>query len=199
MPVFKDRVGDRYGRLVVISLAGKNSKNKYLWLCKCDCGNEKVIVGENLSSGKTKSCGCLRAEFLSKSDWQFKLHEDREKALLKVQYSHLKRRDRNKGFNATIDFETFTTLSKSPCKYCGVTHSREIEDRSSECKNRARLSDYVLMCNGIDRIDSSEGYSKSNCVPCCKFCNTAKNTMSDLDFFSWVRRVYEFNFNRCSL
>ncbi len=49
--------GQRFGRLVVI---GEVGKNKSLRLCRCDCGNEKVIMGYNLTSGATKSCGCFK-------------------------------------------------------------------------------------------------------------------------------------------
>ena len=63
----------------------------------------------------------------------------------------------------------------------------------SESKKQKRLSDYVLKCNGIDRIDSSKGYTVENSVACCKYCNTAKNTMSVDEFLKWIGRVYEFN------
>lgn len=66
MGSFLDRVGMRYGRLEVIEHKGKDNRGKHLWLCKCDCGKEKIVVGDNLSSGKSKSCGCLKIEFLSK-------------------------------------------------------------------------------------------------------------------------------------
>lgn len=194
MPRFKDRAGDRYGRLAVLSHAGKDHRNKHLWLCLCDCGNEKVIVADNLSSGKSNSCGCLKREFLARKGNQYGIHTDREKALLKVQYSHLKRRDKNKGFSDTIDFNVFSLLSKSPCGYCGLEYSKEIEDRLNESKKKKRLSDHILRCNGIDRVDSSKGYTKENSVACCKHCNTAKNTMSEDDFYAWIRRAYEFNF-----
>lgn len=194
MPRFKDRTGDKYGRLTVISHSGKDHRNKHLWLCKCRCGNEKVVVGDNLSSGKSNSCGCLKAEFLARKGNQYGLYEDREKALLKVQYSHLKRRNKNKGFSDTISLEDFILLSKSPCKYCGLEYSKEIEDRLSESKKQKRLSDHVLKCNGIDRIDSSKGYTVENSVACCKYCNTAKHTMTESEFFAWIKRVYEFNF-----
>ena len=193
MGVFKDRTGNKYGRLTVISHAGKDHRNKHLWLCLCDCGNEKVIVSDNLSSGKSNSCGCLKAEFLARKGNQYGLYEDREKALLKVQYSHLKRRNVNKGFAETMGFNVFSRLSKSPCNYCGLEYSKEIEDRLSESKKQKRLSDYVLKCNGIDRIDSSKGYTVENSVACCKYCNTAKNTMSVDEFLKWIGRVYEFN------
>ena len=55
-----DLVGQRFGRLTVISLneeATKQKKNTQ-WNCKCDCGNEVIVRGSNLSGGTT-SCGCL--------------------------------------------------------------------------------------------------------------------------------------------
>ena len=193
MAAFKDRTGDKYGRLTVISHVGKDHRKKHLWLCLCDCGNKKVVVADNLSSGKSNSCGCLKAEFLARKGNQYGLYEDREKALLKVQYSHLKRRNENKGFAEMISFDIFSRLSKSPCNYCGLEYSKEIEDRLSESKKQKRLSDYVLKCNGIDRVDSSKWYTVQNSVACCKYCNTAKSTMSVDEFLKWISRVYEFN------
>lgn len=194
MPRFKDRTGDKHGRLTVVSHKGKDQRGKHLWLCLCDCGKEKIVVSDNLSSGKSNSCGCLKAEFLARSGNQYGIYKDREIALLKVQYSHLKRRDKSKGFDGTMTLDEFCSLSKSPCKYCGLEYSKEIEDRLNESKKGARLSDHTLKCNGIDRVDSSLGYSKDNSVPCCKYCNIAKNTMSKDEFYKWVKRVYEFNF-----
>lgn len=62
MRIFNNILGERYGRLVVIKQAGKDKHGGYLWLCKCDCGNEKVILANSLLSGKTQSCGCLARE-----------------------------------------------------------------------------------------------------------------------------------------
>ena len=195
MPRFLDRTNIRYGRLVVAEHKGKDNRGKHLWLCKCDCGNEKVVVADNLSSGKSKSCGCLKKEFLSKKGNQFGLYEDRQEAMMKVQYSHLKRRHtQNNMIGEVLNFETFCTLSKSNCKYCGLEYSKEIEDRLNEGKSKKILSNEVLKINGIDRVDSSIGYTKENSVPCCKYCNFAKHTMSENDFYKWIRRVYEYNF-----
>lgn len=194
MARFKDRTGDKHGRLTVISHSGKDHRNKHLWLCLCECGNEKVVVGDNLSSGKSNSCGCLKTEFLARRGNQYGLYEDREVALLKVQYSHLKRRNKLKGFSDVISLDEFCTISKSPCKYCGLEYSKEIEDRVNESKKQKRLSDHVLKCNGVDRVDSSKGYTVENSVACCKYCNTAKNTMTEIEFYAWIKRVYEFNF-----
>lgn len=57
--------GQRFGRLEVlrvgISKACRNGTRKY-WVCKCDCGKERQVVGHALTSGKTRSCGCIRRE-----------------------------------------------------------------------------------------------------------------------------------------
>lgn len=58
----KDLSGQRFSRLTVIAYAGKNKHNRSLWLCKCDCGNTKVISSNALQQGTTKSCGCLNQE-----------------------------------------------------------------------------------------------------------------------------------------
>ena len=50
--------GKRFGRLVVLSCAGRDKKNNSLWDCKCDCGGGTVTRGFMLKSGRTKSCGC---------------------------------------------------------------------------------------------------------------------------------------------
>ena len=36
--------------------------NRTFWNCKCDCGNEVVVMGKCLTNGNTKSCGCLKKE-----------------------------------------------------------------------------------------------------------------------------------------
>ena len=57
-------VGNRYGKLTVVSLNEERSKNGVLvWNCKCDCGNSFIARGGNLKSGKATHCGCLKPEF----------------------------------------------------------------------------------------------------------------------------------------
>lgn len=60
--------GQRFGRLMVTRKGqrrGASGRNTY-WECKCDCGNIKEIWSASLCGGTTKSCGCLRRDFLFK-------------------------------------------------------------------------------------------------------------------------------------
>lgn len=54
MAVRVDLTGKKFNMLTVIQELGGNKV-----LCKCDCGNEKVINKNNVKSGKVMSCGCL--------------------------------------------------------------------------------------------------------------------------------------------
>ncbi len=61
-----DLTGIRSGRLVVVSLSERRSKNgNTYWNCKCDCGNVTTVYGPHLRNCATKSCGCLGREITS--------------------------------------------------------------------------------------------------------------------------------------
>lgn len=62
---FVDLTGQKFGRLIVIRRLENNKNNKIMWLCRCDCGVEKITVGASLKNGSSKSCGCLRREVVS--------------------------------------------------------------------------------------------------------------------------------------
>lgn len=50
-----------FGRLDVLGYVGRAGMHR-LWLCQCACGTVKVFRANNLLSGHTNSCGCLRRE-----------------------------------------------------------------------------------------------------------------------------------------
>lgn len=54
--------GQKFGRLTAIKFVKKNKKGLHIWLFKCDCGKEKMIIKQYVLSGQVKSCGCLLAE-----------------------------------------------------------------------------------------------------------------------------------------
>lgn len=54
-----DLTGQQFGYLKVIKRLENDTKtNKSRWLCKCVCGKEINVSGDNLRSGGQKSCGC---------------------------------------------------------------------------------------------------------------------------------------------
>jgi hypothetical protein len=56
-----DLTGRSFGRWTVLGRA-PNRGRWPRWFCRCDCGTEATVQGNNLRSGKTRSCGCLKRE-----------------------------------------------------------------------------------------------------------------------------------------
>jgi hypothetical protein len=54
----------------------------------------------------------------------------------------------------------------------------------------SKVSNGAFVYSGIDRIDSSAGYSNENVAPCCKDCNQAKWTKNLGEYKSWLVRAY---------
>ena len=51
-------IGEKYGYLTVVGIDRIVKGKGTYWRCKCDCGNETVVIGQHLRNGHTKSCGC---------------------------------------------------------------------------------------------------------------------------------------------
>lgn len=58
----KSLVGQEFGRLTVTHKTGLTKYGYQKYLCKCVCGEEKEIESQSLTSGRTRSCGCLQKE-----------------------------------------------------------------------------------------------------------------------------------------
>ena len=53
-------VGKRFGILTVLSEAGRAKDRHILYECVCECGNHKIVSGNDLLSSHTRSCGCRK-------------------------------------------------------------------------------------------------------------------------------------------
>ncbi len=60
-----DLSGQRYSALVCLHPVEIKKNSHIMYVCRCDCGNEKTISSSNLRSGHTQSCGCLLANVVS--------------------------------------------------------------------------------------------------------------------------------------
>ena len=73
----KDLTGQKFGKLIALYTTNQYQNNHIIWHCKCECGKEIDINGSSLSSGNTKSCGCLKKE--TSNFVQFKLNLTKQK------------------------------------------------------------------------------------------------------------------------
>lgn len=162
-----DHVGKRYGRLVLV----EKMVNPHRYRCRCDCGNEHVVLYTNLSTGNSTSCGCFRKEAASIREHK-KNHPTHGRIL-----AYYKRNAKVRGLEWSLTAEQFDQLITGDCRYCGQEPTEHL------------LVGKKLVFNGIDRVDNAGGYVVENCVPCCATCNRAKLAMSFNEFRAWIARV----------
>ena len=63
-----DMTGQRFGRLVVLEhVPYRKETHGSEWVCRCDCGNVKVVTRQHLRQGTVQSCGCLRNDRIRES------------------------------------------------------------------------------------------------------------------------------------
>lgn len=180
-----DLSGKRYGKLVVKNVVS-SVKGKRLWKCMCDCGNETAVLTGSLTSGNTKSCGCLVVE--SRISSKRLLGNERAK---NIAYTGIRQSAKNRELTFSLSKNEFLHIVSQSCCYCGIEPSQITKPQYKSC-----TTEQIFLHNGIDRVDSSKGYTIDNCVPCCRVCNYAKHTLSVEQFKTWIKRVYINQFKK---
>ena len=74
----KDVTGMKFGLLTAIKRTEQKKNGSYLWECKCDCGNECLVMLTRLTSGTTTSCGCRKNAYREKARVLYKRRRDHE-------------------------------------------------------------------------------------------------------------------------
>lgn len=143
---FKNLTGKRFGRLTVISLKSTSSGNT-IWNCKCDCGKEVKVSRNCLTSGNTKSCGCLKKELDMTRNKKHGLSNSR---IYKIWAGMKKRCNNPKDSN----FKTYGAR--------GITVCEEWKADFISFYNWAMENGYQENLT-IDRINVNGNYEPSNC------------------------------------
>jgi hypothetical protein len=184
MPNALNLAGKKFGRLVAIERIGTSPEGLALWRCVCDCGAEKVARSIALTQGNTRSCGCLNLERKRESAQLRRKHTPLD-AAKKIQLSAYERGALGRGFEWSLTDKEFFEITSRDCHYCGAA--------PVECCHVARKGNGDYFANGIDRIDSTKGYTLENTVPCCSPCNHAKRNHSKAKFIARCVAVAERN------
>lgn len=150
---FKDITNQRFGRLVAIKCVQRQPK--VLWLCKCDCGNEKVILGTSLRIGATKSCGCINKEIAREWGFKSRTHQESKTRLYQV-WQGIKRRLYNP------HTKKYPIYGGRGISMCEEWKSDFITFKKWAMENGYDPNAPYGKCT-IDRIDVNGNYEPSNC------------------------------------
>lgn len=170
--------GFKINRLEVILQVFDNNRHKLYWLCKCDCGGEKLVETYDLLHGKVKSCGCLRKETATNESYRRRLPEGISARNAVI--SSYKKGARSRKLQFALSNDYITQLLSSNCFYCGAE-----PEKVMKVSETGGLFKY----NGIDRKDNSVGYVEDNVVSCCTLCNQAKRNMDYNKFIQYIDRI----------
>lgn len=172
-PDFKNLTGQKFSRLTCIDYFSKfkYTKKVTFWNCICECGNKITLPITALTSGNTKSCGCLH------KDTHYKLPIG-EAGFNKL-FARIKSQASMRGFKFYLEKEYVKELSKKNCHYCGDPPRSIMKSKNGN---------YIY--NGIDRMNNNFGYTNKNSITCCGRCNILKGVLPYKTFIIHIRKIY---------
>lgn len=89
---------------------------------------------------------------------------------------------KKRGIPWALTEEQFFKLVTEDCEYCG--QPPEAAQKADSIKGES------FLYNGIDRIDNKLGYEKTNCAPCCRWCNQSKSILTVDEFKNLISRQF---------
>lgn len=96
-------------------------------------------------------------------------------------YKKYRYRATTKSIDFNLTPEYFRQQCERPCTYCLAPPTND-----SEFHNKFNGK---WKYNGLDRIDSKQGYVEGNVQPCCFMCNRLKSDMDEGDFIAHIRKI----------
>jgi hypothetical protein len=157
-----------------------NSQTQRACLVRCSCVDrtEAIRTYGELRCGRSPSCGCKSKERSIETVWN-------------DLFSKLKAR----GWDFHLTLPELKAIAKLPCAYCGKEPSNIYRVKYKIDGKYQRIDDpsLTIRYSGLDRIDSSLGYTYGNVVPCCGECNGMKSNHSLDQFFVLLERIRAHN------
>lgn len=152
---YDDITGKKYGRLTTLKYVGKNARNRAMWLCLCECGNEKVVMVRHLKTGAIVSCGCYRIEQVIKSHLKHGMSYTKEYANVQAR----KRRELEKALDGiwTLEMEMLLYETFDKCAMCGKSRKLEVDHVHPLSRGGGlRPGNAVLLCSTCNRSKSDK-------------------------------------------
>jgi hypothetical protein len=180
-----DYVGIEINGLKIVGYrCTKGASRRTYFTCICLCGKEFESRAEAIKNGMARSCGCKTSELMSAAHTL-----DGDFAAINIVYRRYKYTAKRKSIPFLLSSDQFKQFIFQDCSYCGAKPKLSIMKIGG---NAGRKTVKQLTYNGIDRVDNNIGYTVSNCITCCSFCNGAKSDFSLEEFRIWIKQLVSF-------
>lgn len=147
----RDRIGQTFGRLTVISLKCRNARLQWTAICRCICGKECEARLGNLVSGTTRSCGCYLMEVSIMNGKKCLRHGHKQ------------------GRKRTATYSTWQSMISRCTSKTGSSWARYGGRGITVCDRWRRFDNFLKDMGerppglSLDRRDNNAGYCKENC------------------------------------
>ena len=183
-----DIIGKKYGNLFVQQFTESHPKNpyktgriEYFYICQCKCGKLHKAKRNNLITGHTKSCGCLRKICGKNNKSWTGFKEISGRTWYQIMQGA---KERNIQFTISIKeaWEQYKKQNKK-CAYTGLLLDMN-----------AFKDSYNFKTASLDRINSLKGYESGNIQWVHKEINFMKGNLSSAEFVKLCRSVHDWKF-----
>lgn len=171
----KDLTTQRFTRLEVIALY-ESDGNGSRWICKCDCGNTKIVRRRSLVSKATKSCGCLKKELAFRGCGD----------LSRCYWNRITKGAKSRGISVDITLEDAWRQFEDQKGLCTLSGIEISIVRDYTHRHREHTA-------SLDRIDHNFGYTRENIQWVHRDLNMMRRTMPVKEFIARCRKVAEHN------
>lgn len=169
----------QFGQLLALHPTDKRSQAKsIIWNCKClNCGQEKEVSAIKLKNKEVRSCGCM--------EHVREYRTPKGSSGFNSLFCAYKKGAIRRGLEFNLTKKEVKDLVSQDCTYCGIEPRQVIYGSRDKAREHGKF-----IYNGIDRVNSSLGYSIENCVTCCIKCNRAKMALSESEFITLIAKIY---------
>lgn len=153
---------------------GNNLRRFYKVQCK-KCGAISIMRKDTIQNAKGPGCRLCNGN--NKVPTKY--------GPINVYYNNYRTGALSRNLEWNLSLDEFKNIINKDCCYCG----QKPEEKQSLIRYNKTGS--PILVNGIDRIDSTKGYYKENCVPCCFMCNKMKSDLYYKDFLHHIKKIYK--------
>ena len=142
-------IGQKFSRLTVIGIGVPGPKNSTRYRCRCECGEERDLPKHKLTTGHTRSCGCLQREMVKA---RLKTHGDSSKKSTATEYTIWSKMIQRCGNENEPSYENYGGRGIRVCERW-LSYENFLEDMGRRPSKK----------HSIDRIDNNGDYAPGNC------------------------------------